>query len=202
MILKEKRCITSSIKHIWHASCRSLNFCSYWFKFHFHYCWLIFTSTVVYSTVKWPHLKCILSKILSLDNRPTLERKPPVEHHHHRVHSGIGSPKIEKSSCYREISNELITSERPMRTHNRQQMADAMPDVDAVSPVIESTLSVSIMVRGSSRVASLCHPYTTASLRVHLFPLQRCSLSVVIVNEGGTFDWHCFCVEQIHPPRV
>lgn len=102
---------------------------------------------LVVSTVKRFNPIPIITKILSF-NRPTAETTLPIEHWHQIDRAVSVSRKIEKSSCYREISNELITSEWPMRTHNRQQMADAMPDADAVSPVIESTLSVSIMGRG------------------------------------------------------
>lgn len=101
------------------------------------------------------------------------------------------SPKIEKSSCYREISNELITSEWPMRTHNRQQMADAMPDADAVSPVIESTLSVSIMGRGRCGWL-LFGIHTPQWPSGSTSSLSCCSLSAVIVNEGGVFNCYCF----------
>lgn len=132
-----------------------------------------------------------LSQILSLYNRIVAQDRLPVENQHSWDGTVSTSAKIEKSSCYREISNELITSERPMRTHNRQQMADAMLDADAVSPVIESTLSVSIIGRGR-RGWFLFAIHTPQRPSGSTSSLLRCSLSATVVNDGGASYCHCF----------
>lgn len=74
-----------------------------------------------------------------------------------------------------------------MRTHNRQQMADVMPDADAVSPVIESTLSVSIMGRGR-RGWLLLPSIHHGGPQGPPLPFTHCSLTVVVVDKGGTSD--------------